>query len=343
MIAFVLIIVAGGIALIELQRLSKITLTFAMQENMYMAREYAREWNGKINGYIQVLQTLTNLMNFYESIEPDMRRQAYENTLRSVFEDMPEFVRMFIVWKPDAIDGMDARNISRVGSTPTGQFAFTLTRETGQIAPMISDVVEEAMAHLTGPNSKSIEMVDPTFIKLSGKDAWCLRIMVPIFNKRLNESVAVIGCQFNIDMMQPLVEQAIKDNNEISSMAIYTNTGFILASYLPELIGKQLADVETQYGSYLSEVAEAVKNAQEYECSSYDPKIKTNIVIALAPIHLAAPTTTWAVMVGSTEKYILKEVNQLKRFIIILISIAIVVAVVIIYFTMKYTKKAISP
>jgi len=337
-IALVLIL-AGCIALIAIQQSSSVTLTLARQETMYMAYQYSREWESKINGYIQVLQTLSTIINFYESTEPDMRRQMYENMVQSVFEDMPEFVRMFIIWKPDAIDGMDARNIGRVGSTSTGQFAFTLTRENGHIAPMTSDVVQEAMAHLTGSNSESVEMADPTIIKLSGKDTWCLRIMVPIVNKRLNESVAVIGCQFSIDIMQPLLEQTIKDNEAISSMAIYTNTGFILANYLPELTGKQLVDAETQYGSYLKEVAEAVKNAQEYECSSYVPGMKTNMLMALVPIHLAASQTTWTLMVGSTEKYILREVNRLKLFVIILMSITIIAAVAIKCFALSRTNK----
>jgi methyl-accepting chemotaxis protein len=339
MVIALILIVAGCIALIVLQQSSDVTLTLAEQETMYMAYQYASEWDIKINGYIQVLQTLSNIMNIYESIEPDMRRQMCEKTIQSVFEDIPELVRLFTVWKPDAIDGMDARNIGRAGSTSTGQFAFTLTRETGQIAPMTSDVVQEAMAHLTGPNSESVEMVDPTVIKLSGKDAWCLRIMVPILNKPLNESVAVIGCQLDIGILQPLLEQTVKDNNEISSMAIYTNTGFILANYLPELIGRQLVDAEIKYGSYLKEVAEAVKNAKEYECSSYDPEMKTNMVMALAPIRLTASPTTWALMVGSTEKYILRKVNRLKQLVIILMSIAIITAVIIKCFSRKHTIK----
>jgi len=335
----IIVIVAGGIALIGLQRSSRITLALAKEKTMYMAREYAKECDGKINSYIKVFQTLSNIMNFYESIEPDMRRQTYESTLRSVFEDMPDFVRMFTVWKPDAIDGMDNRYIGREGSTPTGQFAFALTRETGQIAPMTSDVVQAAMDHLAGPNSKEVEMADPTVIKLAGKDTWCLRIMVPILNKRLNESVAVIGCQFNINLIQPLVEQTIKDYEEVSRMAIYTNTGFILANYLPELIGKQLVEVETEYGSNLNEVVLAVKNAQEYECSNYDPEMKTNMIMSIAPIPLAASQTTWAVMVGSAEKHILREVNETKQFVIVLVAIVLVVMVGIIYYILNRTVK----
>jgi len=344
----IMTVVAGGVAVFQLSQSSAITLNLSKQKTMYMARQYAQLWDSKIDGYIKVLQALSNVMNFYENLPPDARRREYENTMQAVFDDMPEFVRIFTVWKPDAIDGMDARFIGRPGSTPTGQFAFSLTRENGQIEKQTSDIVQAVMAHLTGKNSKKVEMADPTVIKLAGKDTWCLRIMVPIVNKRLNESVGVIGCQFNIDLIQSLVEQTINDHDEVSSMAIYTNTGFILANYIPELIGEQLIDVETQYGGHLGKVVYAVKNAQEYECSSYDPEMKSNMNMIIAPIPLAASPTTWAVMIGSNESYILREVNAIKRFVIILMSIAFIAAVALIYLivsgakTTKYKLKYIS-
>jgi methyl-accepting chemotaxis protein len=95
-------------------------LNLSKQKTLYLARQYAKEWDGKIDGYIKVLQSLSNVMNFYENLNPAERRQEYENTLRSVFEDMPEFVRMYTIWKPDAIDGMDSRYIGRPGSNEKG-------------------------------------------------------------------------------------------------------------------------------------------------------------------------------------------------------------------------------
>jgi methyl-accepting chemotaxis protein len=339
MIIVIIAVIGGGVALIQLSQATTIALNLSKQKTMYMARQYAHVWDGKIDGYIKVLQSLSNVMNFYENLPLEARRREYENTMVSVFEDMPEFVRMFTVWKPDAIDGMDSRFMGKTGATPTGQFAFALTRENGQIEKQTSDVVHAAMTHLTGSNSKKVEMADPIVIKLAGKDTWCLRIMVPIINKRLNESVGVIGCQFNIDLIQPLVEKAIRDNEESSRMAIYTNTGFILANYLPELIGKQLADVETQYGDYLDMVAGAVKNAHVCEVSCYDPKMKTNMNMSIVPIPLAASPTTWSVMVGSTEYYILKDANAMKRFVIILLFIAFTAATVLIYLILSGTAK----
>jgi methyl-accepting chemotaxis protein len=336
MIAIVLI-VAGGLAIIELQKSSAITMGLARQKTMYLARQRAQYWDGRLNGYISSLQTLSNIFNFYENIPVGDRRQQFEDNLQGVFEDTPDFVRLFTIWKPNAIDGNDARYISRPGSTPTGQFAFALARDTGQIQVITSAVVQEAMAHMTGSNARVVTMSDPSEFKNQGKDTYCVRIQVPIINKRLNETVGIIGCQLDIAMLQPRIEQTIKDFEEVSALSIYSDNGFVLACYRSDRIGKNMVEAEVQFGSNIKEAAEAVKNAKEYECFSYAPSLKENIQIAVANIPIGVSPTTWSVMVGSVESYILKEVNDLKTFVIILASIAIVIAVVIIYLVLGNT------
>jgi len=257
--------------------------------------------------------------------------------LKSVFEDMPDFVRMFTVWKPDAVDGMDARYIGRVGSTPTGQFAYALGKETGQIVPQTSAVVSEVMQHITGPDARTVGMSDPVPFNLAGKSINCVRLVVPILNKRTNEVVGAVGCQLDINIMQPRIEQTMKDFDEVSAISIYTNTGYIMASYRPERIGKNMVDAEVQFGSYANAALQAVKAGQEYECYSYAPTLKENIQIAIANIPIGSSKTNWSVMIGSAESYIKKDVNEMTRFTIILAAIALVAAVVIIYFVLGAT------
>ena len=336
MMIAIVAVVAGGIAIIELVKSSNITMSLSRQKTMYLARQRAQYWDGRLNGYINVLQTLSNIFNFYENIPVGERRQQFEDNMQGVFEDMPDFIRMFTIWKPNAIDNNDARYISRTGSTPTGQFAFALSRETGQIVPGTSAVVQETMAWITGPNARVVGMSDPVPFKNLGKDTHAVRITVPIINKRLNEVVGAVGCQLDIAMCQPRVELTIKENEEVTSMVIYSDNGFILANYLPEFIGRKI-DEETQYGKQLKDVKDAIKNAKEWEGVEFDPELKTNMIIAIANIPIGVSPTTWSVMVGSTESYILKEVNQLRSFVIILASIAIVIAMVIIYFVLNST------
>jgi methyl-accepting chemotaxis protein len=340
LIIAIVAVIVSGVAVLLLRQASSIALDLSKQKTMYLARQRAQYWDGRMGGYIDVLQTLSNIMNFYENLPPAERRQTYEETMMSVFEDMPDFVRMFTVWKPDAIDGMDAENIGRMGSTATGQFAYALARDTGVIKPLTAVVVDEVMAQITGPNAKVVGMSDPAPFKNMGKDTYAVRIVVPIINKRLNETVGAIGCQLDISMIQPRVEQTIEDFDEVTSMVVYSDNGFVLGNYLPEFIGKQI-DAETQYGPYLKEVKDVIKNAKEWEGTAYDPELKTNMVMAVANIPIGVSPTTWSVMVGSTEAYILKDVNAMRNFVIIIASAALLTAMALIYFVLGRTTKPI--
>jgi len=336
MMIAIVIIVSGGVAIIQLETSSNIVLNLAKEKTLYLARQRAQYWDGRLNGYISTLQALSNIFNFYESIPVAERRQQFEDNIEGMFEDTPDFIRLGTIWKPDAIDGQDARNIGRSGSTPTGQFAFTMSRDTGQITEGASLLVPDAMALMNGPNAKVVNMSDPIQIKNQGKDTFAVTIFVPIINKRIDQVVGVIIGRLDIAMIQPLVEKTIKDLDEVTSAVIYSDNGFILANYIPEFIGKQI-DEETQYGNYINEVKEAIRNAKEWEGTAFDPELKTNMVMAIANIPIGASPTTWSIMIGSTQDYILKDVNAMRKFVIILIAVAIVVAVVIIYFVLNST------
>jgi len=54
MIIVIIAAVGGGIALIQLSQAAVIALNLSRQKTMYMARQYALVWDGKIDGYIKV-------------------------------------------------------------------------------------------------------------------------------------------------------------------------------------------------------------------------------------------------------------------------------------------------
>ena len=53
---------------------------------------------------------------------------------------------MYTIWKPNAVDGMDAANIGRTGLTSTGQFAPAYSRETGRIQLRLSTDVNDGIS-----------------------------------------------------------------------------------------------------------------------------------------------------------------------------------------------------
>jgi methyl-accepting chemotaxis protein len=342
MMVAIMVVVAGTIAIIELNRASAISLELSKRGISYLSDVRSSYWNGRLGSIVQVLHTAADIMGNFEDIAAGDRRSQYEQLTVSIFEAQTDFVRMFNVWKPNAMDGQDARNIGRVGSTATGQFAFALSREIpGQIQRTTSQVVPDVMTYVNGPNSRKDNVAHPATMMLAGKETYVVRIMVPIINSDTNEVVGAIGCQLSIDFIQPRVEATIKNYDEVSAISMYSSNGFVLASYRPERIGKMFMDSEVQFGKYQQEAFEKLKKGEKYECYSYAPALGTNIQISLAPITIGTADTTWAVMVGSSEDHIMKEVNDMTRFVIILALIALVIAVVIIFFVLSNTVKPI--
>jgi methyl-accepting chemotaxis protein len=340
MMIAIVVIVAGGIAIIELQRASAISLDLSKRSIAYLADLRSQYWNGRIGGYLEVLHTAADVFSHFEDTPVADRRNEFGSFMRAIMENQPDFIRMFTVWKPNSLDN-DASYIGRPGTTPTGQVAFSLTRESGQIQVITSTVVNEVMEHINGPNAHKDNVNHPGVMRVAGKDVYAVRIIVPIRNARTNEIVGGVGCQLNIDLVQPRVENTIATFEEVAAISMYSSNGFILASYRPERIGKMFMDAEVQFGQYAAEAFEALKAGKKYQCFSYAPALGTNIQIAMSPIDIGTADTKWAVMVGSTEDFIMKEVNQMTEFVVILASIAIVVAVVVIYLALSHTTKPI--
>ncbi|WP_461255840.1 methyl-accepting chemotaxis protein [Treponema sp. R80B11-R83G3] len=331
MMIAIIAVVAGGIAVLLLREASSISMNLSKQEVRYLAREQVAYWQGIEDGYIRLLRTLSYTMSEYEKVPPAERRDKYDSILRDTIIYEPAIINLYTVWKPNAVDGMDAQYIGRTGSGPTGQYAITYTRESGKISSRTTVDIAASMAYFSSPNAKNDRVEHPIPRTIEGKDTHLLRLMVPIINSRTNEVVGGVGCLYIIDAIQSVVVDTIKANEKIAAMAIYSGNGLIIGHLLPERVGKMLIDVETMYGSYIKDADQAVQNGKEFSCSTYSPELSTEVEIVMLPFQIGSSDKTWSVMMLVTDKYIMKDVNAITRFTIILTAIAILVAAIIIY------------
>ncbi|WP_461251914.1 methyl-accepting chemotaxis protein, partial [Treponema sp. R8-4-B8] len=258
--------------------------------------------------------------------------------------DYTNFVRIFSIWKPNALDGMDSRYIGRPGSTATGQYAMTWGRDTGEIVVTPNLVVDQVTAWLNGPDNKKDRVENITPFKVVGKDTFILRLGVPIINKRTNETVGNITCLIDIAPMQAVLENALKAFEEIWAISIYTNNGNILASFMPERIGKTLMEADLQYGSgqLRDQANQAVLQGKEFYCKNWAPLLKENLHMFMLPFEIGNSGVTWTIMMGSADSYIMKDVNAMTRFTIIMAAIAILAAAAIMYFILNGILKPIT-
>jgi len=335
----IMAIVAGGITVIELMQASAISLRLSLRGLNYLAREQAQYWQGREEGYIKQLTGIADIMGEFEMLPVQDRRDLYDNMLKATLNNNPNFARIFSIWKPNAMDGMDSRYIDRPGSTPTGQYAMTLGRDTGPIEVKPNLVINEINAWMDGPNALKTRVENPTPFKNNGKDTFIIRIGVPITRSTSSEVVGHLCALIDIAPMQAEVEKTIKSHEEISAMVLYSGNGMIMGHLVPDRVGKMLSDVDTIYGDYIKEADKAVREGREFQCSSYSPVLKADMKITMIPYRIGDSGMYWTVMIATSEAYIMKEINRITRFTIILTAIVIIVASVIVYSIFDFSTK----
>jgi len=313
MIVIVAIIVSG-IAVILLREASNTAISLSKNSLKNLTTARANYWKGREDGYLSQLHGIADIMGEYENIAAKDRRDQYDNMLRAVIRNNPRFIRVFSLWKPNALDGMDARYINRPGSTATGQYAMMYTRENGTIEVIKSQIVDEISSWMNGPNALKDLVQNPSTLKLNGKDTLIIRMAVPITRGTTKDVVGCLLILFDLGPIQTVLEESFKGLEEIAAMSIYSNDGTIIASFMPERIGKKLLDVDLQYGDYKEQANQAILEGKEFLCRSYAPLLKTTLYIQIISFKLGESDMTWSVMLGTPENYILKNVNEMTLF-----------------------------
>ncbi|MDR2900189.1 MAG: methyl-accepting chemotaxis protein, partial [Treponema sp.] len=333
----------AALAFIFLRQASQISLDLSRQGIRYLALQQAEYWKAREDGYIRMLRTLANVMADYENIPADQRRDRFDGILSGAMAAEPGLLYIYTVWKPNALDGMDAEYINRPGSTETGQYALNINREFGlKLSFRASADVDDSMKYFNGPASRIDRIEDPFFREVSGVPTYLVRIMVPIINPKTAETVGGVGCLLNISAIQSVVEYTISsDSNAISAMTVYTNSGFILGNLRPETVGQNLMDLNTLYGDYLEAADNAVKSGTELSGDYYSDVLGSNVEFVIVPFRIGNSRTTWSVMIALTDKQILAPVQQMTMMILIIAGIAIILAAAIIYISLRRITKPI--
>jgi len=331
----ILIVVVITLSIIMLHSASDIAIDLNRDVIEYLSGELAEFWKGRQDSRFSMLNTLAEVMADYQSVDLEDRRKVFDIMIMGVMEARPEYLQLYTVWRPDAIDGMDAQMIGRPGSTATGQYATAVTRETGQLNVRATTDVNATMAYLDSINVRAPkDRIEPPFLR---DNHTLLRYMVPIISSRSNQAVGAVGLLMYTDQMQPILEEAFKSHDEVAVLGIYANSGYILAHSIRDRVGKNMLQTETFLGSDLQPALKAIADGKDFYTTSHSEVFETGLETFFSPLKIGDSDTYWSVMVGVRDDYILSEVNELTLFTIILALIMIIASAVVIYFVLQFT------
>jgi methyl-accepting chemotaxis protein len=335
-IVTVIVIVFGlTLSVIMLSIASSTQMATARESQERLAAEQARVIQMRYEFYLRVVQTLANAMADYDAADPGRQRNRFDQFIQSVVSANERVIDIFAVFKPDTIDpGMDASFTGTPGSSAeNGQWAPWYIRHTGNIEKQTYNDIPGMMAMIDGPNARK-EMIDnPEPINVQGKDTHIVRITVPVIYRKTGEVVGRVGIGVNTAYTQPVVDNTIKTNPDITAMTVYSDDATIVACYAPEIIGKSLEDAQHPlYNADTALAQEAVVKGVKFRLSNYSPIFNTDLEIIVYPFTIGETGTSWALMLGTEKKVIMADINAMITYAILTAVAALVVMTVIVFF-----------
>jgi len=110
--------------------------------------------------------------------------------------------------------------------------------------------------------------------------------MVPIIYTDNGETAGDIRALSTMNVIQQVLENTVKTNDNISLMAVYSEDGTILAHLKPERIGRNMFDVDMELSYCMKEMYKAMKNRRIYSGFKYDPSINDYIRFIVKPLQI---------------------------------------------------------
>jgi methyl-accepting chemotaxis protein len=322
----ILIIGVSSIVIISLYRSSAMQLE-STQESLYrLAAQQGTIIQGQYEGYLRVAQILGGIMSSFETVEPSIRRLWFSENMRAVLENEKNLIGIFAVWKPNTIDGQDSDYAGTVGSTASGQFAPYYHQDQGRTEYATYTnvpLIEQCMT------SGEMTIGDLQHLTIQGKEVLTVSIGVPVIHPKTKQTIAFSGVRVNVQSIQSVIENIIHINPDISAASVYSNDGTIVASFVPNRIGKNFQEVDTFFSGYETPVEQAIRNGQLFTATSYSEALKTSVYTVLYPFTVGDAKTPWAIMIGVPENIILEDIRNLTMFMIVLAVIVILIGAVI--------------
>jgi methyl-accepting chemotaxis protein len=343
-VLIILAVVVAGISFVLLYQASSMQKSTAIESAARLAGQQASKIHEHMEGYLRMAETMADIMADFEQVESELRRTRFDQTMTAVLDAELDLVGIFVVWKRDGLDGIDTPHIGEQSASDNGQYAPWLSRASGRIERKSYNNITVCNELIMSGAGRHVIVQEPFLQVVNGSPILVVNIMVPVLNKQNNELVAVMGVNIALDVLQPMISKTIDSSIEISAMAIYTDKGTIVASYLLDQIGKPLASGgAVLYGKDLGEVTRAIEAGEEKRLSEYAPSLGTNLQLVLSPISFADSGVFWSVMIGVADSIVLSGVHALTIFTIIAALVSVLIGAVIVFvICTRFTKPIVT-
>lgn len=333
--ASLMIFFLGTLSAVILYRSSALQRSTAVENMVNLGSSTAKDIDSRIQVYLDIVKSLAQIMNSYETVEPAMRRDMYNQIMRGILDENFGFTGIYTVWKPNALDGMDAQFAGTPGSNASGQFISHWTRELGRgrLDFVPYKAPEEALRNLSRDDFVS----NPIKRVIHGKETFVISIMVPIVTGQ-NEIAGIVGIDVDIAAMGSVVEVLAPYGT--GHAGVIAGDGTIAAYYDQGKRGADLAAISGELGQTgVASVRESLTSGKNTVVFTQGQK--DNLIMVSCPFYIGAARTPWTALIFAPLETVMSPIVTLTRFAAIFAGAAAAIAALIILFTSKVVSRQI--
>jgi methyl-accepting chemotaxis protein len=320
--AALLVASVAGVSVVLLMRARALQTEEAFSSLEELTGRYSMTMQNNYENYLSVAKTLANIMDSYEGVPAAERRERYDNTIRSIMESNPDFMGMFSVWKPGAIDGDES------------MYMPWYSRRSGKLEKLSLWDYEYYNDVVNNMDTADPVVSPPYPAQYAGKPIFGTRLCYPIITG--NGIVGRVGIMVDLSPSSDVISGIKPYGN--GRAVLYAADGTIAAHYDTSKVGGRIDDpdsLEILGRQAVDDTLETLRTGKPHSGQNH------RRIFESYPFYVGGAKTAWTILTSVPEADVFDAVNRLTRIAVIIIIAAIAVGGAVTFFAAGAISKPI--
>lgn len=283
-------------------------MSTAYQLSEAQAREKAGMIDTELENALNVTRTLAKNFEAYENYPLTDRRSTFSMLLENTLNSNANFLCVWTVWEPNALDGKDAAFLNSWNSDEQGRFMPSFYRDNDSVkaeAAYIDESSPDAAYYTIPKKSQQETFMEPykyTYAE-GGKEYWETTVSVPIIKD--GRFLGVVGIDLNLERIQKLTAE-VKSYESGYGMVV-SNDGIYVAHQRAEAVGQNVVEVSQEN----TNMRNAIRAGQLFSQTDYSLQLQTDVYRVYVPIKIGDTATPWSFGIAVPLKEILADTYRM--------------------------------
>ena len=180
--------------------------TQTIQYSEQLTEHYAKKIINTMQNVYDTNRTLAKSFEASFEIPAEFRRRYCNNVQRKILESNPDFIDVWTVMEPDALDNLDGQYKNTPFHDETGRFIPYFTQIGNNITVTPLTDYENSFWYVKPLNSKNGVLIEPNQYEIQGKMMTVAGTALPVLGAD-KKPIGVVGIDYSLENMQRMLSQ----------------------------------------------------------------------------------------------------------------------------------------